>query len=54
VLSGGPPVRRALRQLGIGFGAAGVTYALKNVLTRGSGYKPLQERTAAETSASVC
>ncbi len=28
VLSGGPPLRRALRQLAIGFGAAGITYAL--------------------------
>lgn len=28
VLSGGPPLRRALRQLGIGMGAAGVTYGL--------------------------
>jgi VIT1/CCC1 family predicted Fe2+/Mn2+ transporter len=28
VLSGAPPLRRALRQLGIGFGAAAVTYAL--------------------------
>ncbi len=28
VLSGGPPVRRALRQLAIGFSAAGVTYGL--------------------------
>ncbi|MCU1556970.1 MAG: putative nodulin protein [Microbacteriaceae bacterium] len=28
VLSGGPPLRRALRQLGIGFGAAAVTYLL--------------------------
>ncbi|HEY5515833.1 MAG TPA: VIT1/CCC1 family protein [Pengzhenrongella sp.] len=28
VLSGGPPVRRALRQLGIGYGAAAVTYGL--------------------------
>ncbi|MET4781210.1 VIT1/CCC1 transporter family protein [Glaciihabitans sp. UYNi722] len=28
VLSGGPPLRRALRQLGIGFGAALVTYLL--------------------------
>lgn len=28
VLSGGPPLRRALRQLGIGFGAAAITYAL--------------------------
>jgi VIT1/CCC1 family predicted Fe2+/Mn2+ transporter len=28
VLSGGPPVRRALRQLAIGYGAAAATYAL--------------------------
>lgn len=28
VLSGGPPLRRALRQLAIGLGAAGVTYCL--------------------------
>ncbi len=28
VLSGGPPLRRALRQLAIGFGAAGITYGL--------------------------
>lgn len=28
VLSGGPPLRRALRQLGIGLGAAAVTYGL--------------------------
>lgn len=28
ILSGGPPLRRALRQLGIGFGAAAVTYVL--------------------------
>ncbi|UNX56541.1 VIT1/CCC1 family protein [Georgenia sp. TF02-10] len=28
VLSGGPPLRRALRQLGIGYGAAAVTYLL--------------------------
>jgi VIT1/CCC1 family predicted Fe2+/Mn2+ transporter len=28
VLSGGPPLRRALRQLAIGLGAAAVTYAL--------------------------
>ncbi|WP_338371901.1 VIT1/CCC1 transporter family protein, partial [Enterococcus faecium] len=27
VLSGGPPLRRALRQLAIGFGAAAITYA---------------------------
>ncbi|MGB3375063.1 MAG: VIT1/CCC1 transporter family protein, partial [Microbacterium sp.] len=28
VLSGGPPLRRALRQLAIGFGAAAITYGL--------------------------
>jgi VIT1/CCC1 family predicted Fe2+/Mn2+ transporter len=28
LLSGGPPLRRALRQLAIGFGAAGATYLL--------------------------
>jgi len=28
LLSGGPPLRRALRQLLIGFGAAGCTYLL--------------------------
>jgi VIT1/CCC1 family predicted Fe2+/Mn2+ transporter len=28
VLSGGPPLRRALRQLAIGMGAAAVTYGL--------------------------
>jgi vacuolar iron transporter family protein len=28
LLSGGPPLKRALRQLAIGFGAAGVTYLL--------------------------
>lgn len=28
ILSGGPPFRRALRQLGIGLGAAAITYAL--------------------------
>ena len=28
ILSGGPPLRRALRQLAIGFGAAAVTYVL--------------------------
>ncbi len=28
LMSGGPPVRRALRQLAIGYGAAGITYAL--------------------------
>lgn len=28
LLSGGPPLRRALRQLGIGFGAAAITYLL--------------------------
>ena len=28
LLSGGPPLRRALRQLAIGYGAAAVTYLL--------------------------
>ncbi|MDO8383170.1 MAG: VIT1/CCC1 transporter family protein, partial [Microbacterium sp.] len=28
LLTGGPPLRRALRQLAIGFGAAAVTYVL--------------------------
>jgi VIT1/CCC1 family predicted Fe2+/Mn2+ transporter len=28
VLSGGPPLRRGLRQLAIGLGAAGITYLL--------------------------
>jgi VIT1/CCC1 family predicted Fe2+/Mn2+ transporter len=28
LLSGGPPLRRALRQLGIGYGAAAATYLL--------------------------
>ena len=28
LLSGGPPMRRALRQLSIGYGAAAVTYGL--------------------------
>ena len=28
LLSGAPPLRRALRQLAIGFGAAGITYLL--------------------------
>jgi len=28
LLSGGPPLSRALRQLAIGFGAAGATYLL--------------------------
>jgi VIT1/CCC1 family predicted Fe2+/Mn2+ transporter len=28
ILSGGPPLRRALRQLAIGFGAAAITYLL--------------------------
>ena len=28
LLSGGPPLKRAIRQLVIGFGAAGVTYLL--------------------------
>lgn len=28
LLSGGPPLRRALRQLAIGYGAAAITYVL--------------------------
>jgi len=32
LLSGGPPLRRALRQLGIGLGAAAVTYGLGSLL----------------------
>jgi vacuolar iron transporter family protein len=28
LISGGPPVRRALRQLAIGYGAAAITYGL--------------------------
>jgi len=28
ILSGGPPLKRALRQLAIGFGAAAITYLL--------------------------
>lgn len=36
VLSGGPPFKRALRQLSIGFGAAIVTYLLGLLLSRGT------------------
>ena len=32
VISGGPPLRRALRQLAIGVGAAAVTYGLGTAL----------------------
>jgi VIT1/CCC1 family predicted Fe2+/Mn2+ transporter len=32
VLSGGPPLRRALRQLAIGVGAAAVTYGLGSLV----------------------
>src|SRR4029077_15868045 len=37
LLSGGPPLRRALRQLLIGFGAAGSTYLLGLWLGTGAG-----------------
>lgn len=37
VLSGGPPLRRALRQLAIGLGAAGVTYCLGLVFGTATG-----------------
>jgi VIT1/CCC1 family predicted Fe2+/Mn2+ transporter len=37
VLSGASPLRRALRQLGIGFGAAAVTYALGLLFGTGTG-----------------
>ena len=37
VLSGGPPLRRGLRQLAIGFGAAAVTYALGLLFGVGAG-----------------
>jgi VIT1/CCC1 family predicted Fe2+/Mn2+ transporter len=37
VLSGASPLRRALRQLGIGFGAAAVTYALGLLFGTGAG-----------------
>jgi vacuolar iron transporter family protein len=33
LMSGGPPVRRALRQLAIGMGAAAVTYGLGSVFS---------------------
>ncbi len=36
ILSGGPPLRRALRQLAIGFGAATITYALGLVFDVGA------------------
>jgi vacuolar iron transporter family protein len=32
VLSGGPPLRRALRQLAIGAGAAAITYGLGSLV----------------------
>jgi VIT1/CCC1 family predicted Fe2+/Mn2+ transporter len=37
LLSGGPPVRRALRQLMIGYGAATVTYVLGLLFGTGAG-----------------
>lgn len=37
LLSGGPPLRRALRQLAIGYGAAGVTYLLGLLVGTGLG-----------------
>ncbi|MBY6414563.1 VIT1/CCC1 transporter family protein [Rhodococcus sp. BP-252] len=37
LLSGGPPVKRALRQLAIGYGAAGATYLLGMVFGGGAG-----------------
>jgi len=37
LLSGGPPVRRALRQLMIGYGAATVTYLLGLLFGTGAG-----------------
>jgi VIT1/CCC1 family predicted Fe2+/Mn2+ transporter len=37
LLSGGPPVRRALRQLLIGYGAATVTYLLGLLFGAGTG-----------------
>jgi VIT1/CCC1 family predicted Fe2+/Mn2+ transporter len=37
LLSGGPPVRRALRQLLIGYGAATVTYLLGLLFGTGTG-----------------
>jgi VIT1/CCC1 family predicted Fe2+/Mn2+ transporter len=37
LLSGGPPLRRALRQLMIGYGAAAVTYALGLLFGTGAG-----------------
>ncbi len=37
ILSGASPLKRALRQLAIGFGAAAVTYAARPALRRGAG-----------------
>jgi VIT1/CCC1 family predicted Fe2+/Mn2+ transporter len=37
LLSGGPPLRRALRQLLIGYGAAAITYALGLLFGAGAG-----------------
>ena len=47
VLSGGPPLRRALRQLAIGLGAAAITYAVGSLagLAR-TGYLPCQHASA--------
>ena len=37
LLSGAPPMRRAMRQLLIGFGAAGITYVLGLLVGGGAG-----------------
>jgi len=37
LLSGAPPMRRALRQLMIGYGAAGITYVLGLLVGGGVG-----------------
>ena len=37
LLSGGPPMRRAMRQLMIGYGAAGITYLLGLLVGGGLG-----------------
>jgi VIT1/CCC1 family predicted Fe2+/Mn2+ transporter len=37
LLSGGPPLRRALRQLFIGYGAAAITYILGLLFGAGAG-----------------
>ncbi|MEJ7755418.1 MAG: VIT1/CCC1 transporter family protein [Nocardioidaceae bacterium] len=36
LLSGGPPLKRALRQLAIGFGAAATTYSLGLLIGSGT------------------